>query len=205
MGNDMSDPSETVSNWLSGLERGDSRCAQQLYDAIYDRLVRIARGKLAGRGRWRDEEDVAASVMRIFFAGAPKGKFPKLDDRDDLWKILVTITTRKVRDYTRRRAVEVCGESVLGAPADSSNLAGLDGIGDSALAPQLAVISREASRDLLESLGDPDLAQIAVWKMEGLTNAEIAKKLKVAEETARRKVERIRQKWSKHLAADEEE
>jgi hypothetical protein len=50
-------------------------------------------------------------------------------------------------------------------------------------------------------LNDPGLRQIALWKLEGDTNAEIARKLECTLRTVERKLERIRIYWGK---SDEE-
>ena len=49
-----------------------------------------------------DAEDAALSVFDSFCDGAARGRFPQLVDRDDLWRLLVTITTYKVTDHARR-------------------------------------------------------------------------------------------------------
>jgi DNA-binding CsgD family transcriptional regulator len=45
------------------------------------------------------------------------------------------------------------------------------------------------------------LAQIAVWKMEGHTDKEVAQQLGCATRTVERKLERIREKWGRQLPA----
>ncbi len=56
-----------------------------------------------GRDAASDEEDAALSAFDSLCAGLAKGQFPQLADRDDLWRLLVVITTRKVRAQARRR------------------------------------------------------------------------------------------------------
>ncbi|HEY5311460.1 MAG TPA: ECF-type sigma factor, partial [Pirellulales bacterium] len=83
---------ESVTLWLTSLRDGQSVCAQHLFREVYDRLVRLARQRLGSqRPRWADEEDMALSAFHSFIDGAAAGQFPKLADRDDLWKILVKI------------------------------------------------------------------------------------------------------------------
>src|SRR4051812_20120134 len=98
----MTQPTEeqgSVSRWLSDLKAGDHAAAQPLWDRYFDRLVRLARAKMkAARGAAAvaDEEDAALSAFDSFCAGADRGRFPQLADRDDLWRLLVVITARKV-------------------------------------------------------------------------------------------------------------
>jgi DNA-directed RNA polymerase specialized sigma24 family protein len=52
---------------------------------------------------------------------------------------------------------------------------------------------------LLESLGDAVLRSIAVWKMEGYTNAEIAARLGCVEVTVERRLRLIRDTWAREF------
>src|SRR6516225_7429129 len=113
----------SVTNWLKQLEAGDSVAAQRLWERYFRRLVGLARKKIQGAGyASRDEEDVALSAFDSFCRGAEAGRFPRLDDRDDLWQLLVTITARKAYQlalHNRRR--KRGGDAVL----DEAALAGL--------------------------------------------------------------------------------
>src|SRR4051794_4209154 len=83
--------------WLQQLQQGNGLAAQRLWEAYFGKLVMLARQKLEGR-TWLvgDEEDVALSAFKSFCRGVEKQRFPDLNDRDDLWKLLVTITLHKV-------------------------------------------------------------------------------------------------------------
>ena len=49
-----------------------------------------------------DEEDVALSAFHSLCQGAARGRFPDLQDRNNLWKLLLTITAQKALDHRRR-------------------------------------------------------------------------------------------------------
>ena len=53
----------------------------------------------------------------------------------------------------------------------------------------------EECRRLLDKLGDDQLRDIAVYKMEGYTNEEIAARLDCALTTVERRLRRIRKTW----------
>ncbi len=55
----------------------------------------------------------------------------------------------------------------------------------------------EQYQRLLDLLGDEKLQHVAVWKMEGLTNEEIAKRLNCSLRTVARKLDTIRIIWNK--------
>jgi hypothetical protein len=101
----MPDDVGSVTRWLGGLKAGDEAAAQQLWERYFARMVGLARDKLrAGRrsDMASDEEDAALSAFDSFCAGAARGQFPALGDRDDLWRLLALITARKVFAQARR-------------------------------------------------------------------------------------------------------
>jgi DNA-binding NarL/FixJ family response regulator len=62
--------------------------------------------------------------------------------------------------------------------------------------PEFAAQVAEEYERLLALLGDETLRRVAVWKMEGLTNNEIAGRLDISRRTVARKLETIRIIWS---------
>ena len=61
--------------------------------------------------------------------------------------------------------------------------------------PAEAVVLNEALERRLEALADAELQQIALWRLEGYTNREIADKLGCVERTVERRLELIRETW----------
>ena len=111
---------DAVTLWLDGIKAGDGTDIQRLWDRYFRRLVRLAGAKLPAHCRRAfDEEDVALSAFQSFCDRAGRGQFPKLNDRDDLWRLLATITVRKALDTIRhqtrqkRGGGDVLGESAL--------------------------------------------------------------------------------------------
>src|SRR5262249_5839209 len=89
----------SVTRWLDPAKAGDGTAARELWHRYFETLVRLARARLRATARTvEDEEDVALSAFDSFLAGAARGRFPRLEDRRDLWRILVTITSRKAAD-----------------------------------------------------------------------------------------------------------
>ena len=50
--------------------------------------------------------------------------------------------------------------------------------------------------ELLDQLGDEQLKTIAIGKMEGYTNEELASRLSITTRTVERRLQRIRERWS---------
>jgi DNA-directed RNA polymerase specialized sigma24 family protein len=194
----------SVTRWLHELQAGDQAAAQELWNRYFHRLVGLARSKLRGAPRRAaDEEDVALSAFDSFCRGAEQGRFPRLDDRDNLWRLLVVITERKACDLLqhehrqKRGGGEVRGESGLADTVDFPEQGGgLEQIASQEPTPEMAAQLADECRRLLELLGDATLRSVAVWKMEGYTNAEIADKLGCVPVTVERKLHLIRDLWS---------
>lgn len=89
--------SDSVTQWLFALRRGDSDAAHQLWERYFRRLPRLARRNLGQRTRATafDEEDVVTSVLGEFFLKVERGGYPEVGNRDELWQLLVVITIRK--------------------------------------------------------------------------------------------------------------
>jgi DNA-directed RNA polymerase specialized sigma24 family protein len=197
-------PEGSVTYWLQQLQAGDQTAAQELWNRYFERLVGLARSKLRGAPRRAaDEEDVALSAFESFCRGAEQGRFPKLHDRDNLWGLLVVITERKACDLMlherrqKRGGGDVRGESAFAGALDfGEGDAALEQLASRDPTPQLAAQVADECRRLLKLLGDATLRSVAVWKMEGYTNAEIAEKLDCAQVTVERKLQLIRTLWA---------
>jgi hypothetical protein len=57
----------------------------------------------------QDEEDIAISAFDSFFKGVKEQRFPRLNDRNDLWRILLMITARKAIDQINRVRAPIHG------------------------------------------------------------------------------------------------
>ena len=67
--------------------------------------------------------------------------------------------------------------------------------------PEFAAQVAEECQRLLDGLGDDELRMLALWKMEGYTNAEIAAKLGRSQPTVERKLRLIRSRWENEQAS----
>jgi DNA-directed RNA polymerase specialized sigma24 family protein len=194
---------DSVSIWLDGVKGGDGRDIQRLWDRYFERIVRLAGSRLPGHARRAfDEEDVALSAFRSFCDRAGRGQFPRLSDRDDLWRVLSTITVRKVvrsvRYQTRlkRGGGRVMGESaVMGSGEGGAADEGLASfLGDEPTPQEAAEFADEYER-LFGRLDDPALRTIALRKLEGFSSEEIASELGVTSRTVDRKLRLVRALW----------
>jgi DNA-directed RNA polymerase specialized sigma24 family protein len=186
----------TVTHWLAPLKAGDREAAQQLWNAYFARLVALARSRLRGLPRRAaDEEDVALSAFDSFCRGAEHGRFPRLDDRDDLWQLLVVLTVRKAIGLARSEGRQSRGSGRVLTLSDLEG-AEAEAVVGAGPTPELAAEVAEECRRLLNRLGNATLRSVALWKMEGFTNEEIAARLGCVRFTVDRKLRAIRRAWT---------
>jgi RNA polymerase sigma factor (sigma-70 family) len=191
----------SVTRWVTALKGGDLTAAQPLWERYHRRLVTLARQKLQAARRAADEEDVVQNAFHSFFQGVARGRFPQLHDRDNLWKLLVVITARKAIDQiAHERRKRRGGGTVRNEPGISPGGAGADEaaieqvVGEEPT-PEFAAQVAEQYRRLLDLLDDDSLRRVAVGKMEGFTNDEIAAQLDCSLRTVARKLDTIRVIW----------
>ncbi len=197
---DNQSPDTCVTEWLGRLKTGDEEAARRLWNGYFPKLVAFALRRLRAAPRVAaDEEDVAVSAFDSFCRGVQQGRFVRMNDRDDLWQVLSVLTQRKASSLARRetRAKRGGGRVVQASVVADGDEAHnpLAGISAGELEPELAALVTEECDRLFALLGDGTLVQIARWKMEGDTNAEIAKKIGRVEGTVERKLALIRDKW----------
>jgi DNA-directed RNA polymerase specialized sigma24 family protein len=191
-----------ITEWIRDLKAGDAGAAQRLWERYYDRLVHFAADKLKrtrSSGGISDEEDAALSAFKSFCIGASLGRYPQINDRQELWSLLLTITARKVVSHVRyetrdkRGGGDVVRQSELEGACESPTAfwqtAGRDP------SPVFAMMVAEVYEKLLACLHEKTLRTVAIMKMEGYTNDEIARSVGVVRRTVIRKLDVIRQNW----------
>lgn len=195
-------PDDSVAQLIEKIKQGDEQAAHALWDRYFPQLVCLARQKLAGRDtRMEDEEDVALSVLDSFIRAAADERFPDLRDRIGLWRLLSVMTFRKAVDRIRheqRQKRRVQGESAILGNGSEDGAHPLDRIPGPDPTPDLPDELGEECQRLLGLL-DPDLRAIAVSKLEGCTNREIARHCGCSVPTIERRLRRIRKKWEREL------
>ncbi len=194
----------SVTRLIQFLRSGDAAerdlAARLIWQRYFRDLLELARNNLNKRIRRReDEEDVLQSMYKSFCLRQQRGEFD-LASRDALWKLLVTITLRKARNAAKKQMREkrdVGREQTISDQDDGESgqwvLEHMDSSGPS---PAEAALLNEALERRLEVLDDAQLREIALWRLEGYTNGEIAARLDCTERSIERRMERIRSKWT---------
>ncbi|MGA2256006.1 MAG: ECF-type sigma factor [Thermoguttaceae bacterium] len=178
----------SVTQWIAGLKAGEAKAADRLWYRYFDRLVRLARRKIGSAPRRAaDEEDVAVIVFRNLWQGAEAGRFPELRNRENLWPLLVVLTSRAVHELLRAEK----RRSNDDAPEDLNHIIAKEPTPDFA-----AMITENLLR--LFAVLDPVQKQIAQGKLEGRENTEIARQVGCGLRTVERKLNLIRQIWDRN-------
>ena len=197
------DEEGSITQLIGKLKEGNGDAAQGLWEAYFARMVAVARSSLKGRRKdaSEDEEDAALSAFLSFSEGAPKGEFRGLGSREQLWRLLVVITKRKVsRQGQRLRAVKrgqghVVGETCAFDAVDESKPMGLDQIPGDEPTPEFIVMTNETLQEYLDMLEDGELREVAIMTLKGYDNKEIAETLGCSSRTIARRRDLIRNTW----------
>lgn len=195
--------SGSVTRWTRQLASSDpeerNKAARQIWLRYFERLQAIAKQNLSSRVRQReDEEDVVQVAYRSFCRRLGEDGFV-INNRAQLWRVLVTITLNKARKTAGMHTAECRDvraelQASMTEEEESEFLNRLEGTTLSA--SHLAELEDQIER-LYDALS-PELQQVAQWKLEGHTNREIADsdKLDCSVRTVERKLDLIRRAWS---------
>jgi DNA-directed RNA polymerase specialized sigma24 family protein len=182
--------SQSITRLIRSVQSDRASAVGPLLGVYFERLVQLARKRLQGlAGMDGYEEDLP---LRSFHSVCQRLRDPArplhLGGRDDLWRLLATRTISRTIDLIRRhRPGEVPGAYDVGQLLTREPT------------PEEAAEMADECRRLLDLLGEPELRQIALWKVAGYTNEEIAARLDCVSRTVERKVSRIRVLWKHEL------
>tara|TARA_B100000700_G_scaffold53021_2_gene56415 strand:- start:1992 stop:2456 length:465 start_codon:yes stop_codon:yes gene_type:complete len=107
----------SVTQWLHALKEGDDESATQIWQRYFSGLATIAQKYLqASPKRMADEEDVVINAFQAFFNGVKHDTFRQLEDRHDLWQILVMLILSKFTTWISMMADHFLSWSLLRVP-----------------------------------------------------------------------------------------
>jgi DNA-directed RNA polymerase specialized sigma24 family protein len=199
-GDPLRDDSHSVTRLIARLRDDDPDTAGEIWRRYFERLLPLARAKLqALPHRVVDEEDVLVSVFDRFFRAAQQERFARLQSRNDLWQILLMLTERKVADQYRAAATHKRGGK-LACESSSESLRELDSLPDDEPRPEFVVTFNDQLSRALERLEDPTTREVALLRMEGYENREIADRLEIGLSSVERKLRVIREVWQSEFA-----
>lgn len=190
---------DDIETLLVRLREGDEDAAVQLWHRFFQQLMAQCRLRIRPMNTSvRDEEDIVLSAMKSFCLGLQRGRFPELKSEESLWRLLMTIVLRKIADnyqYQNRSKRDQSRTQSLSSSSDELEFSVLE-LSSRDQGPAIAAECSEQFRLLLDSLEHEDLRCVAIMKMEGFTNNEIATHIGVSLTSIERKLRTIRAIWS---------
>ena len=177
---------QSITRLIHALQDGRTSAVAPLLEVYFDRLVQLARQRLQDLPSLAAyDEDVA---LRSFYSLCQRVRDPArplpLASRDDLWRLLATRTISRAIDLIRRHR-----------PGETAGAYDPEQLLSREPTPEEAAATADECRRLLDALEEPELRQVALWKVEGYTNEEIAARLDCVPRSVERKVRRIRLLW----------
>jgi DNA-directed RNA polymerase specialized sigma24 family protein len=189
------DSEGSVSRYIGQLKAGDRAAAGPVCERYFARLTQLAEQRLRGTVFAAfDGEDVALSAFDSFFRAVADGRFAQLTDRNELWALLAEIASRKLVEHVRQEHAQKRNVDRV-----ESGGTGLNCRPDWRPDPKSAALMADECRRLLDLLGEEVLCEVALLKVEGFTDKEVAAKLGCGVRTVERKLERIRRIWRKEI------
>jgi RNA polymerase sigma-70 factor, ECF subfamily len=176
---------EQLDRLLEGLRAGDSAAEHEFWRLYGKSLERVAESRLSSQLQIRvGPEDVALSACRTFLRRARLGEF-RVPDSAALWRLLSVITLTKAREqarFHRRQKRSIDQEIRLDRPTADSGEFDIP-------APQAEDIADQFA-ELLSAFSGDERA-VVEFKLQDLTNDEIALRLDSSERTVRRLLKRV--------------
>ncbi len=194
---------ESVTRWIDDLKAGDRDAATKIVDRYFLRVMQLVQRRLPPRVRRAgDEEDVALSALNSLVGRMEEGQFEGVVCRDELWRVLVTISRRKAATHIERETAQkrgagnVRGDSIFGDdPAGEPP--GFERFAGNQVEPGAELELRETVERMvgfLQGLDDQALLDIAIWKSLDMPDTWIAEQLDCSTKTVERKRRRLREK-----------
>ena len=192
---------ESMSLVVRAVKLGDEDAVRHIWERYFPEIVRLAGQRMTNeRNGLADGEDVAISAMESFFRAARKGRFPDLKDKDGIWRLLSTMTRRKVIDLIRknRRQPTVSESGIMGGEYEGGHF---DLVAAVDPTPEMVTALADEVQHLLDVL-PPKYHPVALAKLECLTQEEIAQECVVHLSTVERHLRIIRKRWKREHAGE---
>ncbi len=192
-------PEGSVTGWVRLTKQGDDEAAHKLWDRYFQQVVQLAGRRIFGSPAAFDAEDVALSTFDGVIRAMREERLETFADRCELWRILRVNAVRRAADRVRTEgaAKRGGGRATSEGQRRSKRIEiDLDDLPSRMDEPQFTAIMSEECLRLLTSLGEEELQQVAKWRLEGLTNDQIAAELGYSRRTVQRMVQNIRDIWS---------
>ena len=183
-----------ITRAITQLQSDDEGAVELVWEQYFSKLCQYARSRISGKQqRIIDSEVIAATAMQILFDGLRHRRFDQVSNRDDLWRLLTCVASRKLfnarrfHNQEKRGGGKVHGDSVFSTAKfrNANCRARNDDPAD------IAEVESTWST-LLTRLPDEKYRKIATMRLAGISNIEISEHLHCTSRTVERKLNLIR-------------
>lgn len=184
----------SVSLFFCQLQGGDHDAAREVFHRFFPRLMGLARRIFAGKRLPADADDAVQDAFWNFLQRVERGEYEQGLNRDDLWRMLSTLTVQTASKLRAREATLKRGGGRVVLEADLASSDGpqpLDRLFGAISTAQCDAICAE----LIEQL-DPELRQIALLRLAGYQNTEIRDLIGCSLRSVERRLHWIRAIWA---------
>lgn len=177
------------SDFLSRLHRATPSSFDELDRLYRNRLCALVQRQFNPKyARREDPEDIAQSVFRTFFRGIDEKRF-YLDHSTSIWKLLATLTRRKVLKHVERHTAAKCNPAnEVDSPVDLSH--------SREPGPEDVATFLDSLEQLSKKLASPG-PEILGLMLQGYKQVDIAKELGCSESMVKRTIKKIREQFSR--------
>jgi hypothetical protein len=188
----------SVTRWIQQMRAGDSIVVHALAERYFKKLGAAARRRLHKIPQnLHDEEDVANFVLEAVVRNIAEGRYPDLQDRDDLWFLMLAITQRRISSILKRDSRQKA------QPSSQTSLTELLEMYEGELADvalegdpeHVAIEIGDCWQELMRILPNDEFREIAKLKLEFHSNRQISSMLKLTSKYIDRKVAEIQRLW----------
>ena len=188
-----SDDMGSISKLIFAVKQDEhSTAAAKLWQHFFERLHAVAQKKFGANGVGEaDGEDAAVMAFHALLEGVNSGRFDAISNRDEFWKLLVTIANRNVlrilrRDNTQRRGgdqqkTELQPDQIGNLDDDPMSLAELE----------------DTIRFLAKKLPSDRYRRVMNLRLAGYSVDDIAEKTDQSPTSVRRQLKTLREHWKK--------
>lgn len=200
---DPHDAVDSVSEHLRKFKAGDREASNELIQRYWDRVLQAASARLRDAGmRVVDGEDVAVSVFASLCRRADENKFADsdLEDREDLWNLLLRLIRNKSIDAFRRERAKKRGAGTVRGESAFMNVnhderLGIGEVEEIVAGPVERAAIAEQQAMLMEALNSDIVREVVMLRLEGHETPEIASRVGLSDRSVRRKIALARQAW----------
>lgn len=187
----------SISVMISGLRAMNEQATHGVWKFFLKRTQRLASRLLyQGTRRAYDENDAAQSALYAVFGALNDGKYPDVENRESLWALIASITSRKVAQRNRFE-LQKCRDQRRSVPLETHQQPLVQNPRSLTDSPAMIAELEDTRSFLIAQLQDPDLCQIAELKLQGYNIAEISSRLDLSRRTVDRRLSIIRSRWQR--------